>query len=258
MVIIISAAILIAILKPEGFAVLLIIAVAAIFYIARKTRKQNRSGVWNGTPAQTSNWNERIRHCHTGALERQSRIVSVFTNKWYSIACEEFVVVDIETTGLDRYYDHIIELSAIRFEGGVEQEKFTTLIRPPVKIPSDAVAVHGITNSAVRSAPSIDSVLPAFLEFVGDSLLVGHNANFDIAFIEIAAREMGYNPAWRYIDTISVAKKAYPGLPNYKQQTILRTMGYRQPNAHRAEDDARGCAQILTQTLLRIADGESF
>ncbi len=200
----------------------------------------------------------RTKHAHTDSLERASKIVSVFTQKWYDIACESFVVVDIETTGLNKECDHIIELAALRYEGGVEQEKFTTLVKPPISIPYDSTVIHNITNAMVQNAPFISSVIPAFLDFVGESLLVGHNANFDISFIEIAAREAGFDPKWNYIDTISVAKRTHPGLINYKQQTVLRALNYSQPSAHRAEDDARGCAQILVNALICLAKGESL
>ena len=203
-------------------------------------------------------WNTVAPHHHKVDTDKQSKIASIFTQKWYDAVCEEFVVVDIETTGLSKDFDHIIEIAAIRYEGGVEQEKFTTLVKPPFAIPEEAIAIHHITNAMVNNAPPISSVISAFLDFVGESILVGHNANFDISFLEIAAREQGFSPSWRYIDTISVAKKAYPGLPNYKQQTVLRAIGYKQPSEHRAEDDARGCAYILTQTLVRIANGEAF
>lgn len=178
-------------------------------------------------------------------FDKKSSIVSVFVKKWADIARREFVVLDLETTGLDKVYDGIVEIAAIKYIDGVEAEKFTTLVNPGRSIPPGAMAVHKITDDMVKSAPAIKQVMPQLLTFLGDSLLVGHNANFDIGFVEVWARRLGYNPVWNYVDTISVAKKILPGLHNYKQGTVLNAIGYTQNQYHRAEDDCRGCAEIM-------------
>ena len=180
---------------------------------------------------------------------RKSKIVNFQTQKWFEAARSGFTIVDIETTGLSRDTDHIIELAAIRYRNGVEVSEYSRLVKPPIKVPKESTAIHGITDSMLKNASAIRNVIPEFLAFVGDDLLAGHNVNFDLSFIENAARKYGHDPEWNYIDTISVAKKAIPGLDNYKQQTVIKALGYKQPRAHRAEDDCRGCAQILLYAI---------
>ncbi len=177
--------------------------------------------------------------------DKKSKIVSLFSDKWLNVAKNEFVVIDIETTGLSKTTDYIVELAAVRYSGCQETEKCVSLINPRVMIPPEAVAIHHITNAMVHNAPTIEKVLPDYLDFLGDSLIVGHNVNFDIGFIEVWSRRLGYDPSWNYIDTIAVSKKMLPGLENYKQQTILNAIGYQQNKYHRAEDDCRGCAAIM-------------
>ena len=181
----------------------------------------------------------------TVSTEKRSKIVSIFTKKWLDIAYQEYVVIDIETTGLYKEFDYIIEVAAIKYQDGVETDKLVSLINPQAKIPQDAIRVHGITNKHVSKAFTIQEFMPILLSYLGDSLLVAHNASFDIGFIEVWARRLGYNPVWNYVDTISIAKRLLPGLPNYKQQTILDAIGFAQKEYHRAEADCRGCAEIM-------------
>jgi DNA polymerase III epsilon subunit family exonuclease len=190
------------------------------------------------------------------AYHKQSEIVSLFTKEWFNLACTEFIALDIETTGLNRNYDYIIEVAAIKYQNCVEVDKFVTLINPKVPIPPEATAINGITDEMVKNSSSIETVLPQLLAFLGDKLLVGHYANFDISFIEVWAKQLGYSAKWNYIDTISIAKKLVPNLPNYKLITILNAIGYKQVNYHRAEDDCKGCAEIMKLGIKRLTQIE--
>lgn len=181
--------------------------------------------------------------------EKQSKIASIFTRKWYDKCCQEFVVLDFETTGLDKVYDKIIEIAAIRYVNGEEKEKYVTLVNPQCSIPDEATAVHHITNSMVRSAPLEKETIPKLINFIGDSLLVGHNVNFDVGFLEIAAQRHGMSVKYDYIDTLSVSKKMFPGLPNYKLGTIANSLSFDTLRLHRAEADVYVCAEIIKITL---------
>lgn len=183
------------------------------------------------------------------SYDKQSKIASIFTRKWYDKCCKEFVVLDFETTGLDKVYDKIIEIAAIRYVDGEETEKYVTLVNPLCSIPAEATAVHHITNSMVRSAPLEKEAIPKLIRFIGDSLLVGHNVNFDVGFLEIAAQRHGMNVKYNYIDTLSVSKKMFPGLPNYKLGTIADSLKFDTSKLHRAEADVYVCAEIIKITL---------
>jgi DNA polymerase III epsilon subunit family exonuclease len=186
------------------------------------------------------------------SFEKASEIVNILDKKWCNCAFEEFVALDIETTGLYKGCEYILEVAAIRYRECEEVEKFVSLINPLVRIPYYVSQIHGITNKTVENSPTIDVVLPKLLEFIGSNIIVAHNASFDIGFIEVWARRLGYNPYWNYIDTVSVAKKVIPGLQNYKQPTILNAIGYAQNVYHRAEDDVRGCVEIIKYALGKI------
>lgn len=180
---------------------------------------------------------------------KQSKIVSIFSRKWYKKCAEEFVVLDFETTGLDKVYDKIIEVAAIRYVNGIETEKYITLVNPQIPIPTDATEINNITNKMVSSSPTEVTVIPKLIDFIGDTIIVGHNVNFDIGFLEIAAQRLNINVSYNYIDTLSISKKLFPGLSNYKLSTIADTLSLDTSNLHRAESDVRICAEI-TQIAL--------
>jgi DNA polymerase III epsilon subunit family exonuclease len=186
------------------------------------------------------------------SYKKASKIVSIMDAQWFNCAYDEFIAIDIETTGLCKTREHILEVAAIRYRKCEEVDKFVTLINPMVKIPYYVSQIHGITNETVKNSPTIDVVIPQLLEFMGNSIIVAHNAHFDIGFIEVWARRLGYNPIWNYIDTISAARKVIPGLSNYKQQTVLNAIGYVQKTYHRAEDDVRGCVEIINHVFDRM------
>lgn len=180
---------------------------------------------------------------------KASTIVSIFTNKWREICKKDFVVLDFETTGLSYVDDKIIEIAAIRYENGVETNKFVCLVNPLMPIPAEATQVNNITNHMVADAPPERYLIPKLIKFLSNSLIVAHNANFDLHFLEAAAQRYGYKVKYNYIDTISVSKKLFPGLPNYKLTTIASYLGYTTSDMHRAEADVRVCAEIIKIAL---------
>ena len=95
-----------------------------------------------------------------------------------------YVVFDLETTGFSSIKDKIIEIGAVKVENGVITDKFSTFVNPKVPIPFEITNLTGITDDMVMEAPDIETILPQFLEFVGDAVLVAHNASFDVSFIE--------------------------------------------------------------------------
>ena len=189
--------------------------------------------------------NDRYTEYRAILCERKSRIVSIFNKKWLEPSYSEFIAIDLETTGLDRLNDRIIEFSGIRYVNGQECERLTMLINPHIPIPTAATNINGINNQMVMDAPSIEQSLPTILSFLSGKILVAHNANFDVGFLETTARRLGIEVYWNYVDTISIAKKLLPGLENYKLKTVLDKIGYSPALYHRAEEDCRGCAQIM-------------
>ncbi len=185
---------------------------------------------------------------------KDSKIVSIFTKKWREICRHEFIALDFETTGLNYKNDRIIEVAAIKYVDGLETDKMVTLVNPLMHIHSDATAVNHITDDMVANAPTERSIIPQLIEFLGDSLIVGHYVNFDLSFLEVAAQRYGYNVKYNYIDTLSVSKKLFKGLPNYKLGTIADSLHIDTGTLHRAEADVRVCAEIINIALNSLID----
>lgn len=188
------------------------------------------------------------------SYQKKSKIVSIFTKKWREKCKKEYVALDFETTGLDKVYDRIIEIAAIRYVNNKEVEKFVTLVNPQMLIPLEATKVNNINNFMVLRAPKEREAINSLINFLGDSLIVGHNVNFDIGFLEIAAQRNGKNVEYRYIDTLSISRKLFPQLSNHKLGTIAKHLNLKASKLHRAEADVRVCSEIINYTLNKIED----
>ena len=152
-----------------------------------------------------------------------------------------YVIFDLETTGISPSYDRIIEISAVKVENHQVTEEFSSLVNPQKPIPMQATIVNGISNSMVASAPTIDEVLPAFLDFIGDNVLIGHNiASFDLKFIyRETERIYGRYPDNEYIDTLSLARRCLPELSHHKLTDLSAYYHIPTEGAHRALNDCR-------------------
>lgn len=168
----------------------------------------------------------------------------------------DFVVFDLETTGLNNRKDRIVEIGAIRYSRGVVLESMNSLINPDLPIPSAVSSIHGIYDRDVADKPFIEEILPQFLNFIDNSILVAHNASFDVGFIKKAlGRANLETPDIRVLDTIKLAKKAWPGRTSYSQKNLAEFLSIDVKNAHRAEDDCRVCLEILKEGLIKYKAG---
>lgn len=158
----------------------------------------------------------------------------------------EYVAIDIETTGLDPEFDSIIELGAVRMVDGNEASRFSSLVNPECEIDSFITSLTGITNEMLSSAPVLPDILPAFLDFVGSSIVVGHNVHFDVNFIYDAC-EACELPRFANdsINTIRISRRLYPTLPNHKLSTVSNFLNIQNENEHRAASDALVTAMCL-------------
>ena len=165
-----------------------------------------------------------------------------------------FVVFDTETTGLNTQMDKLIEISAVRVENGKITEAFDTFVDPAMPIPAKVVELTGINDGMVAGAPDPDTALKQFLEFAGDRVLVAHNAHgFDIPILQAAARRAGVEFRNPYIDSLPMAQALYPGLGNYKLDTVNKYLELPKFNHHRAGDDAAALAAIFCKMLEDLA-----
>ena len=166
-----------------------------------------------------------------------------------------FTAVDTETTGLSPETCRIIEIGAVRFDKSGLLSTFNTLVNPGCPIPGSSTYINHITDEMVASAPVIKSVLPDFISFVGNSILIAHNAPFDLLFIN-RELERSRMPSMenKAIDTLNLSRWAYPTSAHHGLQYLAQAMNIEAKNAHRACDDARVCSEVF---LRCIKDTES-
>lgn len=167
-----------------------------------------------------------------------------------------FIAFDLETTGTVPGVDQIVEIGAVRFIDGQPEAIFATLIDPRRPIPPGASAVNGIKDDMVKGKPFIENILPSLAEFCGDDPLVAHNAPFDSQFLtaDIKKHEV-FAPKGVILDTLPIARKVFPGLPNYKLGTLVQHLKIPTTDFHRAEEDASYCGHLFFQMMKRISIG---
>ena len=158
---------------------------------------------------------------------------------------DEFIVFDIETTGLSNVHDRITEIGAVRVKGNEILERYDTFVNPGMPIPERITELTGITNEMVADARPIEEVLPEFFEFAGDRLLIAHNANFDTGFIRRAAERCGMSFGNPYLDTVAMSHYVNPDIKNHKLDTLADYYMLGDFNHHRACDDAEMLAMIF-------------
>ena len=160
----------------------------------------------------------------------------------------DYCVIDTETTGLEPELNRIIEISAIKYRDGKEVARFVKLINPERKLSSVITKITGITDRDLSGKPKINKILPEFIKFIGDDVLVAHNMNFDIKMIVCECYRCGI-PAInnKLIDTIPIAKKLIPSsyIPNYKLETIKNFFNIKL-DSHRADVDCEMCNYVYS------------
>ncbi len=167
---------------------------------------------------------------------------------------KSFTVFDIETTGLSRYNDKITEIGAVKIVDGEIVDVYQQLVNPEKLISEKITDLTGITNEMVSGEPKIDKVLPEFLEFSKDTVLVAHNADFDIGFIYYNAKSLGLDFQPIFMDTLWLARALNPDNKNHKLNTLAKQYGVSLLNHHRASDDAKATAEVFIKMLKQLEE----
>lgn len=174
-----------------------------------------------------------VRDCKTGAIEDTT-----------------FVVFDLETFGLNSHKNEIIEIGAIKLKGTRIVDTFSSFVNPNKIIPKRISELTHITQDMVDNAPTIEDVLPKFLEFTKDAVMVAHNSAFDMGFIRRDAKKyMGIDYKPPVIDTLQMARDLYPDLKGYNLDRLNKTFKLSLENHHRAIDDAQSTAKLFIMFL---------
>jgi DNA polymerase-3 subunit alpha (Gram-positive type) len=161
-----------------------------------------------------------------------------------------FVVLDLETTGLDHRSERILEMGAVRLEGMEIVDTYSTLVKPDVPIRHSSFRIHGISEEMVADQPAIEEVLPGILEFLGDDPFVAHNAIFDYSFLNEACKRQYEKrlPNLR-IDTFEMFRVVFPEEQSHGLSALLDKFGFNPDVKHRALDDAMNLALVFPKLL---------
>lgn len=158
---------------------------------------------------------------------------------------DEFIVFDLETTGLDASTCKITEIGAVKIKGGEVLERYNTFVNPECPIPAEITELTSITDEMVADARTIDAVLPEFMEFVGDRLLIAHNADFDTGFLRVAAKQQGIAFENPYLDTLALSRYLNPELKSHRLNRLAEHYSLGDFHHHRACDDAEMLGMIF-------------
>lgn len=154
--------------------------------------------------------------------------------------------IDTETTGLHSTTDRLLEVGAVKFSKDGVIDTFNKLINPGCSIPYNATRINHITKDMVQDCPTEKEILPDLVQFVSNSILVAHNANFDLSFINSALIRCGHKAlSNRMEDTVKISRSVFPDLESHKLQFLAQHFNINPGNAHRAQDDARVCMELL-------------
>lgn len=162
---------------------------------------------------------------------------------------QTFIVFDIETTGLSNSNDEITEIGAVKIKNREVVERFSELIDPKRSIPYKITELTGITNEMVKGKRTIDQVLPDFLEFAKDGVLVAHNSDFDTGFIRVACKKTNIDYNHIALDTVALSRALLPELKRHKLNLIANHLKIKLDNHHRAVDDAEATALIFLKFI---------
>jgi DNA polymerase III epsilon subunit family exonuclease len=215
---------------------------------------------------KVSNIDEELAGLLVGDLVKDDRRFKIIDGRFVELQsndCEtqllddlDFVVVDIEATGAKMPPNRIIELGAYRIRGRKIVDDFRTLVNPEIPIPRFVIALTNITNEMVKQAPLFAEVAPRWLEFIEDAVLIAHNAPFDTAFInhEISRVYPGHRMMNPHLCTVTLSRRAFPGLVNYRLDTVAEHFSIPIFNRHRAASDALATAEVFLRLLDRLAE----
>ena len=176
-----------------------------------------------------------------------------------------FVIVDLETTGASpKKGAAITEIGAVKVKSGEYLGNFESFVNPLTPIPEYITEMTGITDLMLAQAPVIDEIMPAFLKFAGsadETIIVAHNAPFDLSFLKSAAKELDLEwPKYKTLDTVTIARQVLSkeDVPNCKLSTLAQFFGTKTEPNHRALDDAKATTEILHGLIERLGSFEVY
>lgn len=165
-----------------------------------------------------------------------------------------YCVLDLETTGFSPVTEKITEIGVMKIKDGKVIDKFSTFVNPEKPIPASVIEVTNITDDMVASAETIDKVFPKLLDFIEGSVLVAHNASFDVGFLKHNAKVLGHDFNFTYVDTLTLAQELFPDFKTYKLGRIAKHLGFKVEVAHRALDDVDTTVKVFNVMLEKLKE----
>lgn len=186
--------------------------------------------------------------------------ISPLYGKYNGLIDDNLVIFDLETTGLSSATCEIIEIGAVKVKNGEIVDRFSCFVKPDNPITDEITKLTSITNQDVENAHTIDKVLPEFLAFCGECLLVAHNADFDVGFVRAAAKKLGLYFDSPYLDTVGLSRYLNTDLKSHKLDVVAKYYNLGSFHHHRAVDDAEILAQIYFAMVkkMQLFDIEEF
>lgn len=172
---------------------------------------------------------------------------------------DDYIVIDFETTGLSRQWDEIIEMGALKVIGGDVVDTFSTFVKPSLPLDPFITELTGITNEMLADAPSIENVMPLFLDFIRNSIIVGHNVTFDLSFLRNNTdKELNID----YIDTLRLSRKLYNGMEHHRLSDMAEYLGFPREQMHRSIDDCNTTLNLFIvcheEAIKQYGDVDAF
>ena len=186
--------------------------------------------------------------------DKEKIVTNYDSNKNYN----SYVVFDIETTGLSSRNDKITEIGAVKIVDGTIVDRFSQLVNPEREIPQVVVELTGISNAKVENEPTIEEVIPKFYEFSKDSVLVAHNAKFDISFIRREYANNNLEFSHPILDTLVLARALMTNMKRFNLGTLCKNLGVSLVGAHRAVNDAEATAAMFIKLIERFKRDKEF
>lgn len=176
-------------------------------------------------------------------------------SKWADLRkLKDFVVLDIETTGLSCEKAEIIEVAIVKVVGGEVQSEYSTFVNPGIKLPARISTLTGITDEDLLVAPAFSEIASKVHELINGKVVLGHNVTFDLSFIQAAFDRLSLSFGCTYLDTVQVARKAYPEMKDHKLETLICSLNLSDCQTHRALDDVHCTLKLFRGTVDKYAN----
>ena len=243
-------------LKWWQIALLIIFYPAGIIYLivkyCRKKQKSNTSPNNTTTPqvhinytfVDTSRKENKSADCPQNAICKFQCLDTKKSIKQFRIS-DSYIVLDLETSGLSKYKNEIIEIAMVKIQSGEKIDTYQSLVKPSQSITSKIEKLTGITKEMLSSAPEFSSIADDVVSFIGENVLIAHNAKFDMGFLTTALEPRKVE--LKCIDTLPLARKALPELENHKLETLISYYGIAESQMHRAMDDVERTQAIFVK-----------